>query len=704
MWIRPLSHEDALDTDLLHSCLEDGNIYSMASSNSGAYIIMPGNVESNSPIIELLKLHFNVNVETTVSFPLSIASVTQESDSGEMEADLPGSARKRKEAAYSTILLEEVPEDHGQQSNAFSDDPSWKSISSKKRKAVLSKESSTSSLRSKTVLIRPRLPFQLNSLKQLIEDNSHVRRYSVDPLPNGDQLIRSVTPRGAEIIRQILQKNNSYDIIPKTIISQGPESFHIANAKTVPNPALRDSSTNLGSGKTLIVTFNSRGDSAAQVDNHTSRTDFIKQIVNFIESKTNITKFNIRLLERGDYLITFHSPGAKTIVENALQKEKLPFQAVQKSTAASWIRTKTHWEIRVREVPPSINAGQLAEQCGAIKEFKWGRDLILVFTSQSMASQFCTSGILFENMYFRCQPWIRTPLEWKVPQTRCKRCLQEGHTECNEPPKCIKCQQDHLSSQCPEAKAARNRKAEAYAAALGGSYADVVRKAHSNTISSENHDHNAISVPLSVRRSNLIQLNESSSTSLLETIQAQAHQIAELQAQVKNLLSLLGPSTVDPTLDTRNENSTPTSSRDPKSDARRNNRSSLNQSDSSQHLHTKKKTSNYSAVIADLRAKESEMDCSSAEIGGDCLVFDQSGSNEGASYSLSSSRTDRHKGESIMNRPSSSMSAYARAARILAGSSELEGADRATILSLLMDFDRSLDYATDDDAMSSLFD
>jgi hypothetical protein len=50
------------------------------------------------------------------------------------------------------------------------------------------------------------------------------------------------------------------------------------------------------------------------------------------------------------------------------------------------------------------------------------------------------------------------------------------------------------------------------------------------------------------------------------------------------------------------------------------------------------------------------------------------------------------------------VSAYSRAAKILSESSEITGDDELTTISLLMDFHRSLDYKSDDDAMSSLYD
>jgi hypothetical protein len=87
--------------------------------------------------------------------------------------------------------------------------------------------------------------------------------------------------------------------------------------------------------------------------------------------------------------------------------------------------------------------------------------------------------------------------------------------------------------------------------------------------------------------------------------------------------------------------------------------------------------SSYAAAIAALNASKSSMDC-----------LEPSESLECDSAPVQS-RT---------------VSAYAKAAQILAASSGLRGEDRETVLTLLMDFDRSMDYCTDDDAMSSLYD
>jgi hypothetical protein len=87
--------------------------------------------------------------------------------------------------------------------------------------------------------------------------------------------------------------------------------------------------------------------------------------------------------------------------------------------------------------------------------------------------------------------------------------------------------------------------------------------------------------------------------------------------------------------------------------------------------------SNYANAIASVTASQTRMDCS---------------------YSSNSLESDPKLVDARTN------SVYAKAAQILAVSSELEGEDRETVLTLLMDFHRSLDYCTDDDAMSSLYD
>jgi chromosome segregation ATPase len=90
-----------------------------------------------------------------------------------------------------------------------------------------------------------------------------------------------------------------------------------------------------------------------------------------------------------------------------------------------------------------------------------------------------------------------------------------------------------------------------------------------------------------------------------------------------------------------------------------------------------RRKSAYSSVIAEIREKESKMDCLESDI-------------------------ERNAPHLII--PEDSISAYSKAARILAESPEIAGADKETTITLLMDFHRSLEWRTDDDAMSSLHD
>jgi hypothetical protein len=119
-----------------------------------------------------------------------------------------------------------------------------------------------------------------------------------------------------------------------------------------------------------------------------------------------------------------------------------------------------------------------------------------------------------------------------------------------------------------------------------------------------------------------------------------------------------------------------------------------------------KSRSTYSSAIAELRVKESKMDCSTST---NSENTPRTSTYSSAIVELRSKDsqmdcTNSVNCENVTTTADTKSSAYARAAKILATSSELVGEDRNTVLSLLMDFDRSLDYQTDDDAMSSLYD
>jgi hypothetical protein len=280
----------------------------------------------------------------------------------------------------------------------------------------------------------------------MIHDNTNVRRFDIQLGDEGDLLLNFTTSGGAKYALEALK-------------SHLVDDYYI-----LPHPQISDSSavrSNPDTLKTLIISVTDEKD----------RIKAISLIQEFIASKTNIIRYNIKLLERGDYLIHFASPASRKIASEAISAYGNNKITIRRTGVprTSYISNKKTWEIAVLEVPPFITVTDLESHTGALKGFRRHRNMILRFSDKELAASLCSSGIIFENLFLRCAPWTSLPREFQTPKDVCSRCLSHEHnsSDCKETkPICVKCQGSHLSHQCPAAKDALSRKRKTYAQAL----------------------------------------------------------------------------------------------------------------------------------------------------------------------------------------------------------------------------------------------
>ena len=525
--------------------------------------------------------------------------------------------------------------------------------------------------RPKTVHLRPAIAHEFTThvshITKAIHDNCNVRRFSIEQGTENDILIRFVTAGGAKYATDAIQAvlASDYIRIPKEIcyaqndnsVSDNPQG----RAKTV---------------KTSIISV------VGELD----RKKAIDKIRELLETKTNITCFNIEILDRGDYLIHFRSPTSKLIADCEFEKQPGRFSLKEFGKKNSYISSKKSWEISVKEVPPFITAAELASETGALKGFRRNRNVILRFSEKLTASNLCTAGLFFQKRFFRCEPWTATPLEFQSPKEACPRCLSKEHLilDCKaSEPKCNKCGLTHYTSSCPEARKAVSRKRQTYAQALlgmeklakpeipfkvnyrsydrpstrpSGDSLNSVAKSICETFSSISNPKEQISHV----KDQIASLFTTDNDSSKESLSAESTELEKLQLTISALQEqVLALQTRILSYETKDQAmmSPIASVAKPEKQPRR--------------------KSAYSSAIKELTEKESKMDCleTQFETNAQPLVPE------------------------IGN-----ISAYSRAAKVLAESPEITGVDKETTISLLMDFHRSLECRTDDDAMSSLYD
>ena len=194
--------------------------------------------------------------------------------------------------------------------------------------------------------------------------------------------------------------------------------------------------------------------------------EFVPKLQLFLTSNTHVTNFNVFKLERGDFQVIFKNNTAKMIATKVLQDDDSFCTIVPRklnSSRSKWLESKQKFEVLVHNVPKQMEAliSEKYTQC-----FRKGRNLILTFDSQDLASNLCQLGLFIDSSYFRVSPFTFPPKEFRVPKELCKSCLNNHDGECNNEPRCIVCNINHKTVDCPKKAEASQRKFLSYREAL----------------------------------------------------------------------------------------------------------------------------------------------------------------------------------------------------------------------------------------------
>ena len=547
--LRPLS-SDSLDLPLLRECLEPVE-HTLALSTDSAFVSILGGDPVAS--MELLDLHFQVlpasdqDAEAFGQESFCTSASTMECVDPPSETTGP---TEHLNSAVLSLLDPSVEEE------------SWHTVTTKKHRATNSTSTSVSGaqlhcgpsisppasplepqvhtvdkIRPKTIILYPILEKtteeHVQLLRRTIEDNTNVRRFRVDHGSNGDILLTFVTAGGCTHALVVIRRLLSAD-------------YSIVTQSTTPSLLVRDPANRVGPpgppskapSKMLIC----------RVSNAPTPQDAVKLLQGCLDSKTNLLNYNIQLLIRGDLKISFRSPSSVEIARQALSSCP-DIRIIDRSDSqahSSWLLRKELWEIIVCEVPPFINIEDLKSFTGASRCSRRRRDVLLSFANKAQAACFLSSGIFFENIYFRTRPWVALPKEFIVENSKCSRCLQADHVTSDCPStsaSCQSCRGAHMTHLCPNAVAARGRKLKSYAQALGGS-SDVAPRQGSTYLKPNRVDdkESLVSFPLLSRphtsASSITSSTPVSSNTieeLRELIKEQAILIASLQQQVQAL-------------------------------------------------------------------------------------------------------------------------------------------------------------------------
>lgn len=419
-------------------------------------------------------------------------------------------------------------------------------------------------------------------------------------------------------------------------------------------------------------------------------------------------------------MLHLRSVESRIIIEEAFRNHGSNFIIRERAQRKSYIDSKKSWEVAVIETPPFVAIEELITHSGAFHGFRKGRDIVLRFQDQSVAANYCSTGLFFKNLFFRCKVWSSTPKEFQLPRDICTRCLDTSHkySDCSaNSPICKHCDGPHLSRTCPKAIQASQRKHATYAAALMGNKSpSTVKKQTSDSyyvpsshLSSREYDTshvsssiktvatdicNVFSQPISTQEKYSRVLSKLSSLpdpnkdlDFTSIISDYAMEVDRLRSLVDNLQEQVRSLSLhmDPTKLPFSDSATSSKTSDPSGPS--------NTAFNGPKRSVNKKSSSYATAIAELRSEASKMDCS----------YDRSPSKK---QSISDHINETQDSNSVADElPScTKSSAYSKAAQIISASPELVGEDRTTILSLLTDFHQSLNYSTDDDAMISLSD
>jgi hypothetical protein len=318
--------------------------------------------------------------------------------------------------------------------------------------------------RPKTLILRPRgaCKLSIEAISQIIRDNTQVRRFTIKEGTEGDILISFCTAGGCFHARTAIVRllKDDFEIVlnisaPSSLLP----THHPAEPSSVSSPGAAESPES----KRLILKPLTKQPREA-----------IQLLCQILDHRTNLLSYNLELGARGDIIVKFKSPASRSIAVSAIPNDL--FTIIEPgSRKQSWLENKRTWEILVKETPPFVPLESIVTTAQADSGFKKGRDTVLRFSRRESAQSLIASGLFLQNLFFRCVAWTFGPKEFIPTKDTCSRCLSSGHTKAECPaasPVCKACGAGHLTTSCPEYRAAYERKKKSYAEALKSTSSD----------------------------------------------------------------------------------------------------------------------------------------------------------------------------------------------------------------------------------------